>query len=129
MSLRFRIHGCKGKKYFFNGSHSYRKIRLDLMICSHQPQGHFPRNGVDSHWFKFEKELLFCRTKAFTESQNSHRSERQHFHDSRIHVAPAEIKTGQERKIVDGRTRPWADEDGIIYIGVIPLLLEDNREL
>lgn len=32
------------------------------------------------------------------------------------------------RKIVilDGKTKAWTDEDGIIYIGVIPFLLEEN---
>ena len=28
--------------------------------------------------------------------------------------------------IVDGNTKQWADEDGIIYVGVIPFLLEDT---
>ena len=27
--------------------------------------------------------------------------------------------------IVDGNTKQWTDEDGIIYVGVIPFLLED----
>lgn len=27
--------------------------------------------------------------------------------------------------IVDGNTKPWTDEDGIIYVGVIPFLMED----
>ena len=27
--------------------------------------------------------------------------------------------------IVDGNTKPWTDEDGIMYVGVIPFLLED----
>jgi hypothetical protein len=31
------------------------------------------------------------------------------------------------RKIVvlDGNRKPWTDEDGILYVGVIPFLLED----
>ena len=31
------------------------------------------------------------------------------------------------RKIVvlDGNSKPWTDEDGVMYIGVIPFLLED----
>ena len=27
--------------------------------------------------------------------------------------------------IVDGNTKQWTDDDGIIYVGVIPFLLED----
>ena len=29
--------------------------------------------------------------------------------------------------IVDGNTKQWTDEDGIVYIGVIPFLLEESR--
>ena len=31
------------------------------------------------------------------------------------------------RKIVvlDGNSKPWTDEDGVMYVGVIPVLLED----
>ena len=31
------------------------------------------------------------------------------------------------RKIVvlDGNSKPWTDEDGVMYVGVIPFLLED----
>lgn len=33
------------------------------------------------------------------------------------------------RKIVitDGNAKPWTDEDGIMYMGVIPFLLEDVK--
>ena len=29
--------------------------------------------------------------------------------------------------IVDGNTKQWTDEDGIVYIGIIPFLLEESR--
>ena len=28
--------------------------------------------------------------------------------------------------IVDGNAKPWTDEDGIMYMGVIPFLLEES---
>ena len=35
------------------------------------------------------------------------------------------------RKIVilDGSTKPWVDEEGITYIGVIPFLLDNNDDI
>lgn len=27
--------------------------------------------------------------------------------------------------VIDGNSKPWTDEDGVMYIGVIPFLLED----
>ena len=29
--------------------------------------------------------------------------------------------------IVDGNTKQWMDEDGIVYVGVIPFLLEEAK--
>ena len=31
--------------------------------------------------------------------------------------------------ILDGSAKPWVDEDGITYMGVIPFLLDDNEDL
>ena len=35
------------------------------------------------------------------------------------------------RKIVilDGNSKPWTDEDGIIYVGIIPFLLEETGQI
>jgi hypothetical protein len=35
------------------------------------------------------------------------------------------------RKIVilDGNSKPWIDEDGIIYVGIIPFLLEETGQI
>ena len=31
--------------------------------------------------------------------------------------------------IVDGNAKPWTDEDGIMYMGVIPFLLEEGGNI
>ena len=41
----------------------------------------------------------------------------------------ASVFGGGEVAIVDGNTKPWTDDDGIMYIGVIPFLLKETGNL
>ena len=34
-------------------------------------------------------------------------------------------RRGMKIVVLDGNSKPWTDEDGVMYVGVIPFLLED----
>ena len=46
----------------------------------------------------------------------------------RYRIKDDEVNTGdffRKMVILDGSAKPWVDDEGITYVGVIPFLLED----